>query len=224
MNANRHHSRNPAARITPAQITATKMGQNALGISDEDYRATLWTRYQVDSCRDLNQEQASDQIEDYISRGFVLIQPAAKAKRAAKYQKHPRPTRPVAAHGFNTARPVRRDDDKVVCLARPEEIDKVNAIAALIEWRAENGLALFLEKRMKIKGGKVRTGQDAYLAIEGLKKMFENWMKAKYGNGWWIMWFDDVKIRTYIAEHCPTMYQGPGYARTVRSLQALSSR
>lgn len=200
--------RNPAAPITPEQIKAIKMGQRALGIDDEAYRDTLWGRYQVTSCRDLNQEQASDLIEDYISRGFVLIQPAYKAKTrgAAKAQKHPRPTS-AANHGMNTTRPMIPRGSNVVALVKPDEIDKINAVAALVEWRVENGLALFLEKRMGIKGGKVRTSAEAYKAIEGLKKMFENQMKAKHGPAWWTMDFGRRDIHEYIYLHRPAEWR-----------------
>jgi len=201
MTAPKFTPRNPSARITPAQITAIKMGQRALGIDDETYRATLWERYRADSCTDLNHEQATDLIEDYISRGFVLIQPEAKASKwKNRKQQHPRPASAKATAG----RPaIPRDSSKVVGMVRPEEIDKINKVARLVTWRAENGLALFLEKRMGIKDGKVKTSQEAYLAIEGLKKLFENEMKARHGEAWWTMKFGNPEIMTYIREHCP---------------------
>lgn len=198
----RNFLRNGAAPITPEQIKAIKMGQRALGIDDESYRATLWERYRADSCRDLNREQASDLIEDYVRKGFVLIQPEYKVKRQ-KQQPRLRLAIRKPVHGVNPRRPVSRDHDTVICLSRPEEIDKINAIAALIDWREENGLALFLERRMRIKNGKVRTAKDAYLAIEGLKKMFENGMKKAHGESWWIMQFEDSRVMSYVKEHCP---------------------
>jgi hypothetical protein len=195
-----HYGGRPAASITPDQVTAIKMGQRALGISDEDYRATLWTRYQADSCKDLTKDQAHDLIEDYVARGFELIQPAAKTR---KYNpSHP----PLKLRGGGEAGGVKHPRPKgnnIIALATRDEIDKVNAVAALIEWRAENGLALFLEKRMGIKGGRVRTSADAYKAIEGLKKLFENGMKAKHGERWWDMSFPSRAIHEYIFLHRP---------------------
>jgi len=192
--------------ITAAQVTAIGMGRNALKISDDDYYTTLWVRYAATSCKDLTQEQASDLIEDYISRGFVLVQSAAKAKRHQK-QKHPVPPRRPPEHGLNTSRPVIPREGNVVALAKPEEIDKVNAVAALIPWREENGLELFLEKRMGLKGGRIRTSADAYLAIEGLKKMFENGMKKAYGPDWWTRVYTTPEINEYIRRHCPEEYR-----------------
>lgn len=192
MKPNYYGKRNPADKATPGQVSAIKMGQKALGISDEDYRATLWGRYGAESCTELTQKQASDLIEDYVSRGFVLIQPAAKAKR----QKQARPPRPAG-----------RGKGNVIPLASADEIDKINQVAALIPWRAENGLALFLAQRMGIKEGRVRTAQEAYLAIEGLKKMFEHGMKKAHGPAWWRMTFADQRVMEYIRCHCPEQWK-----------------
>ncbi len=194
MKPNRQFKRHAGAGITRGQVTAIKMGQKQLGIDDETYRDILWTRYDgATSCLDLNFDQAKDLIEDFVSRGFVLVQPESKARK--KRQKQSYPPRPP------------RGDKKVIALATKDEIDKVNAIAALIEWRVENGLERFLAARMGIKDGKVRTSRDAYLAIEGLKKLFENYMKKLHGPNWWIQRFDDPGIMTYIAEHKPAEYR-----------------
>jgi Protein of unknown function (DUF1018) len=196
MNVN--HLRNPAAPITPAQVTAIKMGVNFLGISDEVYRDTLWVRYGATSCKDLNQEQASDLIEDYVSRGFVLIQPEWKGKGKKRNQNFVPPKRKPAPE----RKPIPRDGN-VIALATAGEIEKINAVAALIAWRETNGLELFLLKRMRLKNGKVRTSEDAYLAIEGLKKMFENGMKKAHGENWWNMDFGRRDIHEYIFMHRP---------------------
>lgn len=189
--------RNPAAKATPAQVQLIKMGQRFLGIDDETYRDTLLVRYGVSSSLDLIQEQVTDLIDDYISRGF---EPVCKPFTPRK-QQHPRPAS-HSSRGGSPRPPVPRDGN-VIGLVRPEEIDKVNKVAALVNWRVNNGLALFLEKRMGIKDGKIRTSGEAYLAIEGLKKMFENQMKARHGEAWWTMKFGNPEIMTYISEHCP---------------------
>jgi len=197
MTAPKFTPRNPAARATPAQVQLIKMGQRALGIDDETYRDTLLVRYGVSSSLDLIQEQVSDLLDDYKARGF---EPLCKPFTPRK-QQHPRPAR-VGARSA-TRPPVSRDNDKVAVMVRPEEIDKINKVAALITWRAQNGLPLFLEKRLGIKDGKVKTSLEAYKAIEGLKKLFENEMKARHGAAWWKMQFGNPEIMTYIREHCP---------------------
>lgn len=123
--------------------------------------------------------------------------------RATKYQYIPA----VLGARSVTRPPIPRDSGNVISMVKPEEIDKINKIAALIKWRVENGLALFLEKRMGIKGGKVKTSGEAYLAIEGLKKMFQNQMKAAHGEAWWLMKFDNPAITEYIAIHKPAEWR-----------------
>jgi len=78
----------------------------------------------------------------------------------------------AAANSGRWALPA-RSPARSVALATAAEIEKINAVASLVEWRFEDGLQRFLESRMGIKGGKVRTAEEAYRAIEGLKKMFE---------------------------------------------------
>lgn len=185
------NKRHPAAPVTPGQVTAIKMGQKALGISREDYLATLWDRYRADSCKDLTFEQANDLIEDYKSRGFEIVSSGKKRQKQTYPQRPPRGDR----------------TEKVVALATRDEIDKVNALAALISWRTEDGLELFLEKRMRIKGGRVRTAQEAYLAIEGLKKMFVNHMRKLHGDAWWVMTFSDPAVMEFIRTHKPAEWR-----------------
>jgi hypothetical protein len=194
MKPNFYGSRHPAALATPAQVQLIKMGQRALGIDDETYRDTLWVRYQVTSSKDLNQEQVTDLLDDYKARGF---EPVCKPGAGKKRQKQAYPQRPPRSD--RTA--------KVVSLPTRDEIDKLNAVAGLIYWRVADGLALFLAKRLGIKDGKVRTSEDAFRAIEGLKKMFENGMKKAHGPNWWVMTFEDAAVMTYIREHCPKEFR-----------------
>jgi hypothetical protein len=190
--------------VSPGQIKVIKMAQRFFDLSDDIYRDILESRYGVRSSKDLTFAQAKDLIQDNEAKGFV-IKPTLASK--AKKQQLPRPASRKPGHGLNTTRPVARDNDKVVCLVKPEEIDKINQVAALIPWRLENGLALFLEKRMGLKGGKVRTSAEAYLAIEGLKKMFENGMKKANGADWWIMPYTNPAIMEYIAIHKPAEFR-----------------
>ena len=125
--------------VSPGQIKVIKMAQRYFDLSEDIYRDILETRYSVRSSKYLTFDQAKDLIQDNEAKGFVIKTTLAST---AKKQQHTRPSR-GPAHGFNTPRPVARDNDKVICMVKPEEIDKLNKIAALIPWRLENGLALF---------------------------------------------------------------------------------
>jgi hypothetical protein len=182
----------PGQPINGKQITIIKMAQGQLNIDDETYRDMLEERYGKRSCTKLTYDQASAFIRELEGKGFAII--ANKAKKPLPRVEQPK--RPPIPRGGN-----------VVALANQDELDKVNKIAALITWRVENGLALFLEKRMGIKRGKVRTSEEAYLAIEGLKKMFANQMKAQYGESWWTLKFDHEGISEFIRLHKPAEWR-----------------
>ena len=174
-----------------------KMAQRKLGVDDATYRAMLRDGYGVDSCTKLSADQADILIDRLQAQGFNFE--PRKANR--QWRKH--------THGGGLRRPVgtpRKGLDKVVTMATAAEIEKINAIASLIFWRFEDGLQRFLEKRMGIKGGKVRTADEAYRAIEGLKKMFENTMKANNGPEWWTLPFDEP-VEIYIREHAPAEFR-----------------
>lgn len=169
-------------KIRPVQIQLIHIAKADLGLSDDLYRDMLHGMFQVDSSKDLSAGQADQLIDEFKAKGFQ-VKP-----------RHPRPAR-------------RPKGKNVVNLASQAEIDKLSAVAGLIQWRAENGLALFLEKRVGIKGGRVRTAGEAYRAIEALKKMFENSMAKAYGAEWWTILFDDPGIERYIDEHAPAQYR-----------------
>jgi len=187
-----YRKRQPGLQINRKQITVIKLACTALQIDDATYRDMLQDRYGVTSCTKLSYDQAGEFIRELEGKGFTLKPNKNSASRPAKQRQ---PTQPRPA--------IPRDRGNVVALANQGEIDKINAVAALIRWREVNGLALFLEKRMGITGGKVRTSAEAYKAIEGLKKVFENQMKANCGSGWWKMTFENPGIMEYIAQHCP---------------------
>ena len=195
-----HKSYTKQYPVSPGQIKVIKMAQRFFDISEDIYRDILETRYGVRSSKDLTFDQAKDLIQDNEAKGFVIKTTLAST---AKKQQLPRPRRP-APSPEPRARP---QGANVICMVKPEEIDKLNKIAALIPWRLENGLALFLEKRMGIKGGRVKTSAEAYLAIEGLKKMFENGMKKANGADWWVMPYTNPAIMEYIAIHKPAEYR-----------------
>lgn len=188
--------------IRPKQVQIIKMAQRSLGLDDVTYRAMLRQGYGVDSCTKLNAVQADTLIDCLQAQGFKFE--PKKPRQTWKQRSH-------GTWGGGKPRPVgtpRQGKDKVVTLASAAEIEKINAIASLIFWRYENGLQLFLEKRMGIKGGKVRTADEAYRAIEGLKKMFEHAMEANNGPEWWTLPFDEP-VEVYIQEHAPAEFRGP---------------
>lgn len=180
--------------INGKQKTVIKMACHALGIDRETEHDMLEERYKVRSCTQLTFNQASEFIKELEGKGFTLI-PGKKAPvKTAPARSAARP-------------PISRKGGNLVAIATRAELEKVDQLAELIKWREENGLQLFLEKRMGIKAGKIRTSPEAYLAIEGLKKMFENGMKKAYGEGWWIMPYTDSKINEYIRIHKPAEWR-----------------
>ena len=187
---------NRASSKKQRQLIAMACGH--FGVGKIDKQVMLMTRYSVESTTELTFAQAEEIIDDYVRKGFVV-----------KSEKRPyfRRQRPVAgAH--------RKEPGKVTALASPAELAKIDALAGLIIWRVENGMAKWMKKRFKIS--KVKTSHDAFVVIEGLKGMFENQMKKKYGDSWWKAVHEDIEVCYYIAEHFPNMvgdYVVPAYAR-----------
>ncbi len=175
--------------ISSAQRTVIMLICAQFGISKAARSAMLKERYGKSSSSDLTSDQAGHFIAEFEKKGFVI-----KPKKGQTKSLPPR---------GQVRRPIARTGGNVIALVSQDERDKIAALAGLIEWREVNGLALFLEKRMRIREGKVRTSGDAYAAIEGLKKMFENGMKAKHGANWWRMDFASEAVREYIEIHCP---------------------
>lgn len=197
-------------QIRTKQIRIIKMAVRQLGMDDDTYRAMLHQAYGVDSCTLLTIDQADALIDRLQGQGFAF-KPSRKRESAIKRWSH-------GQWGGGKQRPVgspRKESGKVVSLASVAEIEKINAIAAHIAWRYENGLALFLAKRMGIKGGKVRTADEAYRAIEGLKKMFIHAMEANNGPDWWMLHYDPP-VEQFIAEHAPSKFRCPVTGRVYK--------
>ncbi|MCF6265249.1 MAG: regulatory protein GemA [Desulfuromusa sp.] len=180
------------SRIVPKQIQIIKIAQRQLNMDDESYRQILFDEFSAASCTQLTIDQGNQLIDIMKDKGFV-----------PKFKKNG--WRSVAAHPGEKR--TTKSGRNVISLASPKERAKLAAVAALIHWRVENGLELFLEKRVGIKSGKVRTAGEAYKAIEALKKMFENGMKKLHGPEWWIMQFDDERKMDYIKIHKPEEYR-----------------
>lgn len=194
MKTNTYRKRKTGVPINKKQITVIKLACNSLQIDDATYRDMLQDRYGVNTCTKLSYDQAGEFIRELEGKGFALIPRFDSAQRPK-------------ADPERSRRAVPRDSTKVIALASQDERDKINAVAELIHWREANGLALFLEKRMGIKEGQMRTSNEACLAIEGLKKVFQNGMKKQHGPAWWRMAFTDQRIVEYIRQHCPDQWR-----------------
>jgi hypothetical protein len=172
--------------ITSSQIKLLHIAPKQLGMDNDAFRAILKDLTGKESRKDLTSGQAGRVIDRLIEHyGFVI--------RGAKKSSQPH------------RRGIPRATPKVICMATPQELDKIEALIPLIEWRAENGYQSWLEKRMHIT--RVKTAEESYKTIEGLKKMFEGQQKRKYGKDWWIMAFSDAGVLSYIREHCPAEYK-----------------
>ena len=170
-------------------IPSTKMQRQLIGIAcaqmgidKETKESMLLERFKKSSTTQISRLQADEFLRELKSRGFET-----------KY--NPRKKR----------QHIPRETDKVKAMVLPQETAKIAALAGLIKWRVENGLALWMEKRLRIT--KIRTSHDAYRVIEGLKKMFENGMKKQHGPDWWIRIYEDPGIETYIQAHCPDKFR-----------------
>lgn len=171
------------APITKAQIRMIKSLQGK-NLDEVEYREILENHFKVTSCTQLSMRQAGVLIDMFAQWGFFV----PKGRNQT-----------VGAYGHTHLRSRGKTPKNVVRLASREQLEKIAVLAGLITWRVENGLELWMEKRMGVS--RVRTAQDTYLVIEGLKKMFENQMKAQYGKNWWARAYEDAGVMRYIEEH-----------------------
>jgi len=70
-------------------------------------------------------------------------------------------------------------------MVSPAQKKKIGALANMIEWRVKDGLTRWVAKRFSTD--RIKTAQQAWQVIEGLKKMFERQMEKQYGSGWRII-------------------------------------
>lgn len=174
------------AGITPGQIKMIHAAKRMLGLDDDTYRDMLENIAGVRSATELDQDGVTKVIRHLSRCGFKVRHTDTRRHKGCQ----PRATRPAG---------------KVVALASAEQLDKIAALAGLIQWRSANGHELWMKKRMGIT--RVRTDEEAFRVTEGLKKMFEHQMEAKHGQDWWAMIFTDRAIMAYIKEHCPAKYK-----------------
>lgn len=170
--------------ITKKQIQLIKIAQKQLGIDDDTYREMLQNAYGVSSCTRLTIAQAKDLVTILKEKGFVI-----KSKN---------PPRPPFKKGGRKSSPL---PGNVVKIASAAQHDKIAALSRLIDWRVKEGLTRWLAARFSIE--RVKTAQEAFRVIEGLKKMFENQMKSAYGERWIEQLPDDDDVRRYVVEHHP---------------------
>jgi len=173
--------------IDKKQIQLIKIGQKQLGIDDDTYREMLSSRYGVTSCTKLSKAQATSLITSFVQRGFKIVgKPKGRTKPKAKAKTIPR--------AGNVCRLVSRI-----------ELEKISVLRSLAGMEKLESFNRWMLKKFKIR--KVRTSNDAYYVIEGLKKVFENRMRREHGDDWWTMMFPSERVMGYIAIHCPAEYQ-----------------
>jgi uncharacterized protein DUF1018 len=186
--------------ITKEQIKLIKTVQRKHQ-GDDDYYEMLEKRFRVSSCTQLTMRQASALIKLYIGWGW-----AEKRKRGRRSPQL-NPLRSSSSKNL-TGQGGRRRKTKnqgpmrsgnMVRMASPAQRKKIDALANLIDWRVKDGLTKWIAKRFSIQ--RIKTAQEAYQVIEGLKKMFERVMKEEYGDAWMERVFEDPQIQRYIEEH-----------------------
>lgn len=162
--------------ITKEQIKYIKTIQRKHQPDDDDYREMLEKRFGVTSCTQLTCAQAGRLIDLYIKWGWTDFR-SQKSERSN----------------------VPRQSGNMIKMVSPAQRKKIGVLADMIEWRVKDGLTRWIAKRFKTD--KVKTAQQAWQVIEGLKKMFEKQMEKQHGPGWRNLDYDDSSIRRYIGEH-----------------------
>lgn len=165
------------------------MARQQIGIDDADYRSMIKERYQKNSSTELSFSQADELLNEFVKKGFVI------KTNKRRYLKRP----------AGRIKAPRKPGQNLVVLASPAELEKFNALAGLVKWRVENGCEKWMKKFLGIET--VKTCEDVYRAIEGLKKLISNGMKKEHGKDWWLMDFEDTALCQFIYEHLPAEYR-----------------
>lgn len=175
---------------TKKQRQIIAIGCSRLGIDAETRHEMLMERFGVNSSTKLSKPQAKLFLMELVQKGFRTTGDS------------PRPTFARRGNAKRLKNPASRPQTgNIVRLATREQHEKIAALAGLINWQYADGLERWMQKRLGIE--KVRTAWDAWLVIEGLKKMFENHMKKKYGPSWKGLEYSDPAVEMYIREHGP---------------------
>ncbi|MBN1104737.1 MAG: DUF1018 domain-containing protein [Deltaproteobacteria bacterium] len=177
------------------QLIGIACGQ--LGIDKDLKEDMLMERYGKAHTTEISRAQAAEFLDELHSRGFKVrprLRPVATARQGTKGSG--RRLKSCKEKG----KAIPRTGGKVVRLASLDQIDKIRALAGLVRWKYADGLDRWMKKRLNVE--KVRTAYDAWLVIEGLKKLFENQMKKKYGPKWRELdWSARREIEFYLEEH-----------------------
>lgn len=169
------------------------------GISKEDKAVMLAERHGKESTTEISFAQAEEMLDDFVRKGFEIRTKRKVLKRTGRLK---------AGKGLTV-------------LASPAELSKVDALAGLITWQVQNGFEKWMKKRFGID--RVRTAKEAYLVIEGLKKMFSGTMSRQFGTDWWVKDFPDIDVCRFIVEHHPAEINPlflPAYARVIENESA----
>lgn len=167
-------------KASNAQKAAIKIAVKQLGMDDADYRDLLLNKFKVKSSVELTAYQAKQLIQHFKSVGFKLVRKPSPQPKITKQE---------------------AKDKGVAIMITPRQVDKINVLCSLIKWRKEDGYRLWLKKFFNLSV--VASEWDAQRVIEGLKKMFENQMKAAGGVEWMYKDHSDIRISDYIEEHKP---------------------
>ena len=189
--------------ITKEQIKCIKTVQRRHQ-SDDEYHEMLEERFKVTSCTQLTRDQGTLLIKLYKkwgwtnlgSRGTKHRAPAGNVTRGTKHRAFEK-GRGTFEKGRGTK--LRAPTGNVTKMVSPAQKKKIGALANMIGWRVKDGLTRWVSKRFSTD--RIKTAQQAWQVIEGLKKMFERQMEKQYGQGWRNLDYDDNYIRRYIEEH-----------------------
>ena len=176
--------------ITKEQIKYIKTIQRKHQPDDDEYREMLKKRFGVTSCTQLTCAQAGRLIDLYIKWGWAGRGNPSWLPDTVE-TRHALSLRPTVT--------VPRRSGNMIKMVSPAQKKKIGALADMIEWRVKDGLTRWISKRFKTD--KIKTAQQAWQVIEGLKKMFERQMEKQHGPGWRNLDYDDSSIRRYIGEH-----------------------
>ena len=128
--------------ITASQVKLIHVMLHRHGISDDDYRAALEEKYQVNTCKKLTARQANEFLN--------CLKPGKKRK--------PKPAAKPAGN--------------VTALATPEQRRLIQNLIDEISWRVQppaDGFAAWLQNNQSLD--KVRTTAEASRVIRGLKAL-----------------------------------------------------
>lgn len=164
--------------ITNEQIRCIKTVQRRHQ-ADDEYREMLEKRFKVTSCTQLTCAQGTRLIGLYKKWGWTNFK--AKKAQSSKLK----------------GKSVPRQSGNMTRMVSPAQIKKIGVLADMIEWRVKDGLTRRVAKRFQVD--RIRTAQQAWQVIEGLKKMFERQMEKQHGPGWRDLDYDDAGIRRYVA-------------------------